>query len=189
MQPISDAPSGGPPLLDLDVAKAWPVAAFVAVITLGLGVVVMVWPSQTLTVLAVLLGLQLLLFGIFRLINSFSSDVRSPGLLAFVGILGMVGGVVVLRHPFETVVVLATLLGVVWVVGGGIELMTAVVDGSHGDRWLMLFSGLLSVATGVIVIAWPAPTVTVVAWISGIYLVLSGILIGMAALRLRSAAT
>ena len=189
MQPISDAPAEGPPLLDLELAKAWPVAAFVGVITIVLGVIVMVWPSETLTVLAVLLGLQLLLFGIFRLINSFSSDARSPGLLAFVGILGMVGGVVVLRHPFDTVVVLATLLGVVWVVGGAIELMTAVVDGSHHDRWLMLFSGLLSVAAGVIVIAWPAPTVTVIAWISGIYLVISGILIGVVALRLRSAAT
>ena len=189
MQPISEAPAEGPPLVDLDVAKAWPVAAFVGVITIALGVIVMVWPSETLTVLAVLLGLQLLLFGIFRLINSFSSDARSPGLLAFVGILGMVGGVVVLRHPFDTVVVLATLLGVVWVVGGAIELMTAVVDDSHHDRWLMLISGLLSVAAGVVVIAWPAPTVTVIAWISGIYLVVSGILIGAAALRLRSAAT
>ncbi len=148
----------------------------------------MVWPSQTLTVLAVLLGLQLLLFGLFRLVTSFSSDVRSPGLLAFAGILGMVGGVIVLRHPFETVVVLATLLGVVWVVGGAIELMTAVVDGSHGDRWLMLFGALLSIAAGVIVIAWPEPTVTVIAWISGIYLVISGVMIGVVALRLRSAA-
>lgn len=188
MQPTSDAPSEGPPLLDLEVAKAWPVAAVVGVLTIALGIAVMVWPSQTLTVLAILLGLQLLLFGLFRLITSFSSDVRSPGLLAFVGILGMVGGVIVLRHPFETVVVLATLLGVVWVVGGAIELMTAVVDDSHGDRWLMLFSGLLSIAAGVIVIAWPAPTVTVIAWISGIYLVISGILIGVVALRLRSAA-
>lgn len=189
MQPTSDAPASGPPTLDPEVAKAWPVAMFVGVITIALGVIVMVWPSQTLTVLAVLLGLQLLLFGLYRLIHSFSSDVRSPGLLAFVGVLGMVAGVIVLRNPFETVVVLATILGVVWVVGGAIELMAAVVDDSHDDRWLMVIGGLLSVAAGVIVIAWPAPTVTVIAWISGIYLLISGILIGVVALRLRSAAS
>lgn len=189
MEPTTEAPSEGPPLIDPEVGKAWPVAAFVGILTIALGVIVMVWPQQTLTVLAILLGLQLLLFGLFRLVSSFSSDVRSPGLLAFVGVLGMVAGVIVLRHPFETVVVLATLLGVVWVVGGAIELMTAVVDGSHGERWLMFFGGLLSVAAGVIVIAWPAPTVTVIAWISGIYLVLSGLLIGVMALRLRSAAS
>lgn len=189
MQPTSDAPTSGPPTLDPELAKSWSVAVFVGVATIALGVIVMVWPSQTLTVLAILLGLQLLLFGLYRLIHSFSSDVRSPGLLAFAGVLGMVAGVIVLRHPFETVVVLATLLGVVWVVGGGIELMAAIVDGSQDHRWLMVFTGLLSIAAGVVVIAWPAPTVTVIAWISGIYLVLSGILICVMGWKLRSATT
>lgn len=188
MQPTSDSTASEPPVLDPEIARSWPVAVFVGVLTIALGVIVVAWPSQTLTVLAILLGLQLLLFGLYRLIHSFSSDVRSPGLLAFVGILGMVAGVIVLRHPFETVVVLATLLGVVWVIGGAVELMVAIVDGSQEHRWVMVFSGLLAIAAGVIVISWPEPTVTVVAWISGIYLVLSGLLICYLGWKLRSAA-
>ena len=189
MQPSSDTPTtSGPPTVDPELARSWSVAVFVGVLTIALGVIVMVWPSQTLAVLAILLGLQLLIFGLYRLIHSFSSDVRSPGLLAFAGILGMVAGVIVLRHPFETVVVLATLLGVVWVIGGAIELMVAIVDGSQDHRWIMVFSALLSIAAGVIVLAWPAPTLTVIAWISGLYLVLSGLLICDLGWKLKSAA-
>lgn len=189
MQPTSDSTTSGPPVLDTEVARSWPVAMFIGVVTAVIGVIVIAWPSQTLTVLAVLLGIQLLLFGLYRLIHSFASDVRSPGLMAFVGILGMIAGVIVIRNPFETLAVLATLLGVVWIVGGAIELMTAIVDDSQGDRWFMVFAGLLSIAAGVIIVAWPAPTLTVIAWIAGIYLVLSGILVCVTAFRLRKLAT
>ncbi|MFA9563967.1 MAG: HdeD family acid-resistance protein [Acidimicrobiales bacterium] len=188
MQPTSDSTAPGPPVLDPEIARSWPVAMFIGIVTLVIGVIVIAWPSQTLTVLAVLLGIQLLLFGLYRLIHAFSSDVRSTGLMAFVGILGMVAGVIVLRNPFETVAVLATLLGVVWIVGGAIELMTAIVDGSADNRWFMVFSGLLSIAAGVLVVAWPAPTLTVIAWIAGLYLVFAGILVCITAFKLRSLA-
>ena len=51
-------------------------------------------------------------------------------------------------------------------------------------RW-QPFGGLLSIAAGVIVVAWPAPTVTVVAWISGFYLIVFGLFICFSAFHLR----
>ena len=45
----------------LAMAREWPAVLFMGIITIGLGVVVLVWPSQTLTVLSILLGIQILL--------------------------------------------------------------------------------------------------------------------------------
>ena len=171
---------------DLAVASGWPIAMFVGLVTVVIGVIVLVWPSQTLVVLSILFGINLLLFGLFRLISAFSSAAVSPGLTGFVGIIGMIAGVVVLRHPFETVAVLATVLGVVWIVGGAIEVIGALADRSMPDRWLVGLAGVFTVVMGIAVLAWPKPTLTVIAWIAGIYFILFGISLAIGAWRLRS---
>ncbi len=172
--------------LDLAMAREWPVVMFVGLITIALGAIVVAWPDQTLVVISVLFGIQLLLFGLFRLIGAFSSDVGSPGLVGFVGILGMVAGVAILRHPFETVAVLAMVLGIVWIVSGTIDVINAVADSSLEDRWLHAISGLLMVVAGIIIVSWPKPTVTVIAWIAGIYLIVFGLVTVFGSVRLRS---
>ncbi|MDJ0954610.1 MAG: HdeD family acid-resistance protein [Acidimicrobiia bacterium] len=172
----------------LALAREWPMVMFVGLLTAAFGVVVVVWPSQTLVVLSVLLGIQLLLAGLFRLISAFSSEAIAPGFLGFVGILGMVAGVAVLRHPFETVAVLATILGIVWIVSGSIDIISALADSRLDDRWFFGLAGLLSLVSGIIVVSWPAPTVTVIAWVAGIYLILAGISMMYSAFRLRSLA-
>lgn len=171
----------------LALAREWPALLFMGVITLGLGVVVIVWPSQTLTVLSVLLGIQLLLLGIFRLIEAFSDETISPGLTGFVGVLLIIGGVVVLRNPFETVAVLATILGAAWIVIGVVEMIEAIANSRAEGRGMLFLGGLLSLGAGIVVVAWPAPTVTVIAWISGFYLIVFGLFLAASAFSLRKA--
>ena len=48
--------------VDLAVASGWSAAIFIGLITAGLGVVVLVWPGETLAVLSVLFGIQLWLW-------------------------------------------------------------------------------------------------------------------------------
>ncbi len=170
----------------LALAREWPSVMLIAVLTLGLGVVVLAWPSQTLVVVSILLGIQLLLFGLFRLINAFATDAEHPVLLALVGILVMVAGVVVVRNPFETVTVLAVILGVAWIVGGSIDIVAAIAGSGLESRGWTAFGGVLTLVAGIIVVAWPSPTVTVIAWIAGLYLVIFGIFLAATAWNLRS---
>ena len=169
----------------LAFAREWPAVLFLGILTIGLGILVLVWPSQTLTVLSILLGIQLLFFGLFRLISSFSSDTQSRGFAGFIGIVGMIGGIIVLRNPIETVVVLATILGVVWIITGAIDVIEAFGSKAEGSRVLAILGGLLSVGAGVLIVAWPAPTITVVAWIAGLYLVIFGLFISASAFSLK----
>ena len=175
--------------VDLAVASGWSAAIFIGLITIGLGVVVLVWPGQTLAVISVLLGIQLLLFGLFRLISAFSgSALISPLLMAFIGIIGMVVGIAVIRHPFTTVAVLATLLGIVWIVGGAVDVIASIAGPEAPNRGFTAFGGILSVLAGIIVVSWPEPTAKVIAWIGGIYLVAIGIMFIVAAFQMRKIA-
>ena len=169
----------------LQVARSWPVLMVMGVITVAIGVIIMAWPSETLVVLSVLFGIQLLVLGLFRLVSAFSGDVISPGLSAFAGILLMIGGVVVLRHPFGTVEVLATILGVVWIVSGSLEAVDAIGNPRRDHRVWHVIGGVLSLVAGIVVVAWPKPTITVVAWIGGIQLVIFGVVLMITALAAR----
>jgi len=180
-----DSGTRAPGEVQLAMAASWPVAMFVGLVTIAIGVVVVVWPGETLTVLSVLFGIQLLLFGVFRLISAFSSQSLAPGLTGFIGVIGMVAGVVVLRNRFETVAVLATLLGIVWIVGGSIDLISSIADNRLQDRGWIALSAAVSIVAGIIVVAWPAPTVTVIAWVAGIYLIVFGLMFCFGAFRLK----
>lgn len=171
--------------IDLAVARSWPVVMFVGLLTLVIGIMVVAWPDETLKVLSVLFGIQLLMFGLFRLISAFSSESLAPGLVGFIGVIGMMAGVVVLRNPFETVAVLATVLGIVWIVGGSIDLIASIADRGLDNRGMAALSAVVTIIAGVVVVSWPAPTLAVIAWIAGIYLMTFGVLFCLGAFRLR----
>jgi uncharacterized membrane protein HdeD (DUF308 family) len=73
----------------------------------------------------------------------------------------------------------------VWVVGGSVELVSAIADSTMRDRGLAAFGGIVNVAAGIVILAWPGPTLTVIAWIAGIYLIIFGLVICFMAFRLR----
>ena len=174
--------------LDQYIANRWTTVLFVGIITTILGVIVVAWPDATLTVLSILFGIQLVVFGIFRLVNAFSTDSVAPGLMGFIGILGIIAGVIVLRHPFETVTLLAVVLGVLWIASGIIDLIGAIADSTMRDRGLVAFTGLLSLVAGIVVVSWPQPSILVIAWVAGVYLIVVGIVTVVAAFRMRSIA-
>ena len=168
----------------LAMAREWPALMFVGVITVVLGAVVLAWPSQTLAVVSVLIGIQFIVFGLFRLIEAFAGE--TAGVIGFVGVLLMISGVIVLRNPYETVAILATILGVVWVVSGSIDAIAAITDRSTRRRGLRILSGLVAAVAGIVVVSWPAPTVTVIAWIAGLQLVIFGLIIVATAFSFRT---
>lgn len=174
------------PVPGLALAREWPALMFIGVVTIIMGTVVLAWPSETLAVVSVLIGIQFIVFGLFRLIEAFAGD--TPGIIGFVGVLLMISGVIVLRNPYETVAILATILGVVWVVSGAIDAIGAITDRTTPHRGLRVLGGLVAVVAGIVVVSWPAPTVTVIAWIAGLQLVIFGLVIVATAFSFRTLA-
>ena len=80
---------------------------------------------------------------------------------------------------------LATILGVVWIVTGAVDAIDAVANGDSCNRVLHVVAGLATIAAGIIVVSWPAPTAEVIAWVTGFYLVVHGLFLAAEAMSLR----
>jgi uncharacterized membrane protein HdeD (DUF308 family) len=153
--------------------------------TAVLGGLAVFWPSPTVAVVAVLLGIQLLGYGAARIIQSVTVDdarVVARILFALLGVLSIVVGVLCLRRPMQTMTALAMLVGLFWLIGGLIEIIRAVSDQSW-NRGLDAVTGGLGALTGVVVLAWPQPTVLVMTVLVGLWLLAFGILTIASAVR------
>ena len=108
--------------------------------------------------MAALLGAALLVTGLFRLISGFTAPDVSGGTRAayvIIGLLAALAGLYCLRHLSVTVVLLAFVVGVFWTLHGIVDLIVAATSGPGTGRGLRAFTGVLSLAAGLIVMFWP----------------------------------
>ena len=99
------------------------------------------------------------------------------------GLALIVLGVWMLTNLFESVVVLAWLVGISLIVAGVVEVMA--LHGSEGVEWAVWLAGALLVAAGIAVLVWPDITLWAIAVLAGIGLVLDGVLRALVALTHR----
>ncbi|WP_165495293.1 HdeD family acid-resistance protein [Actinomadura roseirufa] len=168
---------------------AWAVALTGGVAALALGLAVVIWPDVTIGVLAVLVGLQLIINGVFRLVQAAGEGgpAGMRALLAVLGALSLAVGVLALRDPFQTATVLAVLFGLFWLIGGVIEGVAVLADGSREGRAGGLLLAALSVVAGIVVLAYPSAGLVALTWLFGLWLITWGIVTILVALWIRGA--
>src|SRR6478672_10532959 len=77
-------PSPGP----AGLGEHWGVLLAYGLVTLGLGITLIVWPDASVTVFTVLLAIQLIIAGIFRISAALSHSRSDGGVRALVGLSG-----------------------------------------------------------------------------------------------------
>lgn len=147
-------------------------------LTLAAGVVLLVWPDRTVTVVARLVGLLLALVGAGDLLDTVRNHRRGSywGLLALVGLSNLAFGLALLFWPGVTVSVVVWLVGLDLVLTGVLGLL---VRGRMPEEYRagMLSRSVLTIAFGVAVMAWPSATLNVVAFLVGALLVAFGLVL------------
>jgi uncharacterized membrane protein HdeD (DUF308 family) len=149
----------------------------VAIIGIILGLVGLFFPGAALLTVAILFGIYLVASGIFRINSALLAHSLSPGIRWLTGILGVlvvVAGVICLSDPFQSLIVLAYVIGIGWIAEGVIDIMAAVQGSTH-PRWLGWVSGLISVIAGIIIFVLPALAVTTFVFIGSILLLVVSI--------------
>ena len=172
----------------LMVASTWQTTLFVGVVTLVLGLIVAFHPTGSLNVIAVLLGILMIMSGIFHLIRVFDSAERHRVWLGIAGLAFVVIGVVLIRHLHLTVALVGLIIGLGWIIQGLSALIAGVAGGSGEGRGWWIFFGLVSLVAGIVVAASPTTSVTVLAVLVGIWFVIMGLLEIIGAFMLRHAA-
>ena len=170
------------------IGKSWGWVLFFGIVTLVLGVLVTLRPKDTIYAFAILLGIWLFVAGLFRIVMAIADHEDTGGtrwLMAFLGLLSVIVGILFLHRTDDTVTTLAFLIGLFWVVGGLIEFFTAYSDHGSPARGLRIGMGVLAFAAGVVTLVVPHLTLGVLAVIMGIWLILYGVLQIALSLQLR----
>ncbi|EFL32836.1 integral membrane protein [Streptomyces viridochromogenes DSM 40736] len=181
-------PAADPAALLARLGRSWAWIMGSAVATLVPGILMLVWPDATLHVLAVLLGLYLLVTGVFRFVAVFAREEhgeRFPELL--LAVLYILAGVLCLRHPLQTIAALSLIVGVVWLVSGVLTLYTAVVARDLPHRGILLGVAVIGIVAGIVVLALPTESARVLTRLLGLWLVLLGLAEVAVALTWRAA--
>lgn len=174
-----------PPSSGLLMAESWQATVVLGALTLILGIIVSFHPAGSLNVLAVLLGILMILSGIFHLIRIFGPGEEHRIWLGIAGLLFIVIGVVLIRHLHLSVALVGLFVGLSWVVQGVTALIGGIADGAReGRAWWITF-GVVSLIAGIVVMATPVSSLTVLAVLLGIWFIIMGIFEIIGGLMLR----
>jgi uncharacterized membrane protein HdeD (DUF308 family) len=149
----------------------------VGVVTAAAGVAVLVWPHATLRVIAVVFGIYALVTGTVRLVTAIAGNRqndRSRFLPTLLGIIEILVGILVLRHPFQTLTVLILLFGLVCVLGGIVQLVHAVNTPDMSGRPWAIGAACVTLLAGIVLLVYPSVSLGVLTWLIGFQLLLSG---------------
>ena len=154
---------------------------FKGVILLLTGIVLLVFPTATLTTLIFILGIYWLIDGISTIIASIQrrKTQSSWGWSLFTGILGTLAALVVLSKPMLSAVLTTSFL--MWFLG-----ISAIIYGFSGlisgfkmpkgtNRSSMIWGGVFSILFGVILISSPYLSVLTIMYVIGIMAIVGGI--------------
>ncbi len=166
------APPSGPSGL---IARTWQATLFLGVLTLIFGIIVSFHPRGSLNVLAVLLGVLMILSGIFHLVRVFDPEESHRVWLGIAGLLFIVIGVVLIRHLHLTVAAIGLVIGITWIVQGLAALIGGISGGAReGRAWWIIF-GVVSLIAGLVVVSAPTSSLNVLAVLLGIWFIIMGI--------------
>lgn len=169
-----------------EVAIPWWVVLLQGICALIFGFLLLTDTGATLLTVVILLGIYWFVLGIFDLVRMFS-DPAGWGWKLLSGIIGILAGLVLIRHPLWSAAIGSSIL--VWIVGvlglvmGGVSIIRAIMGGG----WGMAFAGALGILLGLLLLFHTATTITVLIYSAGVLLVVGGIagIVGAIMLRVR----
>lgn len=173
---------------DLAVAYAWQATLVLGIVTLVLGLILAFYPSVTVNVIAVMLGLLVIVSGLFHLIRMFGHSEAHRVWMGISGLLLVVAGVVLLRHLHLTVALIGLIIGLGWIVQGVTALVVSFSGEAREGRGWWIFFGIISLVGGIVITSLPAESVTLLAALTGIWFIVQGVFEIAGGLMLRRAA-
>jgi uncharacterized membrane protein HdeD (DUF308 family) len=157
------------------MARSWQASLVLGVVTLILGVIVTVHPTTSLNIIAVLIGIILVLSGIFHLVRVFDTEEPHRIWLGIAGLLFIVAGVILIRHLSMTRAIIGLFVGITWIVQGVVALVAGLAGGSREGRGWWIVFGVISLIAGIVVAASPLSSLTTLAVLVGIWFIIMGL--------------
>lgn len=155
-----------------DDDNLWSALVVAGVFSIGVGAVVIAYPSPSLKTLALLVGVYLLMGGVAVLVRTFSTEAVDGQAGLFIGVMALIAGIVVIKHPGGSLAAVSIAVGTLAVVTGAVDLARGIANAE--GRALRLARGVLFVAGGTVILSVPDMSVGTLAALVGITICLQG---------------
>lgn len=186
--PISESDLGARVVVTTKtIADFWGVVLALGVISVIFGLVLAFWPGETVKVVALLIALNLIIWGCGQLLLAFvPTSLRSGSRLvvAGAGLLAVVIGVMFLFDPTRTVGAVTTLIGIVLIVLGVADIVQCWITGPMERIWGIV-GGVLLIVAGIFLWVRPAQSLSFLVVLTCVWLIGYGLITVIVALRLR----
>lgn len=169
---------------------AWQNVLLAGIASVLLGVMVLAWPDATLLAVGILFGVYLLVSGISQISAALGTHTTTAlRVMGFIsGALSVLLGLLCFRSALESVLLLALWIGIGWLFRGITLTMAAAGDPYMPARGWWVLAGIVSILGGVVMIASPFDSITVLTVLAGCWLLALGIVEIVTAFRIRGRA-
>ena len=154
-----------------DAARAWWLLLVAGIASAVAGVILVTKPSNSLATLAVIFGIFLLVDGIVELVASFGHPAEGRVIAVIIGLLGLVVGIILIRHPTHAVTAIGLLIGIWLIAAGALRLLRAVAV----PGLLQAVIAVVEIVVGIVIVSDPHIGYATLAILTGIWLILNGL--------------
>ena len=169
----------------------WGLVLAYGIVTIAVGLALAVWSRETVTVVAVLWAIQLVITGCMRLFVALVPSGANGAVRLITGLAGLVSIVVAVLFfidPLQTVGFIVVVAGSLLILLGFADLAEALVSDDSEHRVRDVVGGVLSVAAGGFLVVNPQGSLHLLVVITCAWLLCYGFMTVVAALVLRSTA-
>ncbi len=157
--------------------KSWTPFLIRGLIAIAVGIILLFWPGSTIRVLAILIGILALVDGlietVYAVVLLFKTE--KMGLLLVRGLIGILIGLLLIFRTRLSLAVVIVFIAIWAILAGVAQLIVAFDMPAKSGRGLLGFSGLISVALGILLLAFTIETVYAVIVIFSIFIIIGGI--------------
>jgi uncharacterized membrane protein HdeD (DUF308 family) len=154
---------------------SWRTAFVLGLITLILGVIITFRPTQSLIAIAVLIGIVMIVSGIYHIVRAISAREHERLWRAISGVLFILAGLVLLRHLHLSVALIGLFVGFTWIIQGVAALVEGFTGGGYrGESGWSIFFGIISLIAGIVVVSAPIASISALTIFLGIWFIVMG---------------
>ena len=149
------------------LAENWWLLLLRGLAAIAFGVIAFLWPGITLVALTYLFGIYAIVDGVVAIWAAFNlpGEAGPRWWLGLSGVVSVLAGIVAFVYTGMTALVLLVFIAVWAIIIGVLQLYAAIQLWKVIDNdWWLILSGLLSIAFGAVLIAWPSTGALALIW-------------------------
>jgi uncharacterized membrane protein HdeD (DUF308 family) len=160
------------------ISELWWLTLMQSVLAIFFGIVAIFWPGLTLVTLVYLFSAFVIAWGVLEIVHALMSIGRRDTwwFTLLFGLIGLVVGVFLVRHPGVSFATFILLLGLLLIVRGIFDVISTFFDERPGThRVLLLIVGAAAVVAGIVLLLQPVAGGVAFVWVLGLYALIYGI--------------